>query len=76
MSRILVTGERHYSDRDTVAHAFDLYVHSEDTIVHGDAPGADTLCREEAEKRGIITETHPANWDRFGRAAGPMRNSE
>jgi hypothetical protein len=45
---------------------------------HGAAPGADTLCRCWAERRGV---THTgarfkAEWTRYGKAAGPIRNRQ
>lgn len=73
--RIVVTGGRGFSDAKTVAAAFDaLGVSSDDVIVEGEAPGADALCRMEAERRGARVERFPAEWSRYGRMAGPIRN--
>ncbi len=43
-------------------------------VVHGAAPGADTGGRLWAEARGIATKAFPADWNRHGNAAGPLRN--
>jgi len=43
-------------------------------IVEGGARGADTLAKEYAIKHDIPFEEHPALWNQFGRAAGPIRN--
>lgn len=49
------------------------------TIVEGGAKGVDTYAHLWARTRrgmGVISETHPADWDQFGKAAGPIRNRE
>jgi hypothetical protein len=54
-------------------------VHHRDGIVaviEGEAPGADTMAREWAEDNGVLPEKFPADWDRYGRAAGPIRNKQ
>lgn len=45
-------------------------------VVCGKAPGADTLGEEWALAHGIPVRYFPANWDQFGKSAGPRRNSE
>lgn len=45
-------------------------------VIEGEARGADTIGREWAESRGIPVEKYPADWKRFGRAAGPIRNKQ
>lgn len=47
-----------------------------DLVIEGEAPGADTLAREAAEYFGIPVLAFPANWQKYGRAAGPIRNTE
>jgi hypothetical protein len=47
------------------------------TIVHGAADGGDMLIDRRARGQGMRTEPHPLysqDWDRVGRAAGPLRN--
>jgi hypothetical protein len=47
------------------------------TVVHGDCPtGADYLAHEWCIRQGVHTEPHPADWARYGKSAGPMRNQE
>lgn len=82
--RVLVTGGRDYADRATIRRTLtylaEAYIHGfepgEVVLVHGDAPGADTLAAEEAAALGWRTEAHPADWETHGRAAGPIRNKE
>jgi hypothetical protein len=44
------------------------------TLVHGAAKGADTIAASLADHMGWDVEAFPAEWDRFGRRAGPVRN--
>jgi hypothetical protein len=46
----------------------------DDRIVTGDAQGADTWVREAAEHKGILVEVVPAEWEKYGRKAGVLRN--
>lgn len=49
-------------------------------LIHGDARGADRLAKEWGERRSVLTgmevRDRPADWDRFGKGAGPKRNRE
>ncbi len=44
-------------------------------IVQGGARGADYIAKEWAKRHGIPGETFKAEWNKYGRAAGPIRNS-
>ena len=72
--RVLFCGDRNWTDRDKIAAAFDRLQPS--LVIEGEARGADTLAREEAERRGIPVLSFPANWKQYGRAAGPIRNRQ
>lgn len=43
-------------------------------IVEGEARGADKMCRYVAEQLGLEVRKYPADWDKYGKAAGPIRN--
>ena len=45
-----------------------------DTIIHGGARGADALADYYARKMGFTVETFPAEWDKYGKRAGYVRN--
>jgi len=71
--RVIVCGSRRWRDRDAISNRlFDLAVGS--TIVHGNAAGADKIAHQEAQKLGMLVEPHPADWKRYGKGAGPIRN--
>lgn len=72
--RVIVCGSREWTDREAIAdRLFDLPPGS--TIVHGNAKGADRIAGQEAQKLGHEVEVHPANWNRWGKGAGPIRNT-
>lgn len=81
--RILITGSRDWSDEKAIENAIiDLsnwypFQWEDVVIVHGDCPtGADAIAQRFAEEVGLITERHPADWNKFGKFAGPKRNME
>lgn len=43
-------------------------------VVHGGATGADECGANWARDEGIALRCYPADWETYGRAAGPMRN--
>ncbi len=43
-------------------------------IISGGAPGADTLAEVAAAELNLETTIFPADWERYGRSAGPKRN--
>jgi hypothetical protein len=76
--RVLVTGGRDYENREAVFKALQA-IHEKvriDTIIHGKARGADALADEWASSAGVTVEAYPAEWNKYGKAAGPIRNRE
>lgn len=73
--RVAVTGGRNYANSETTQRALAL-LSPDVTLVCGAATGADALCAELWESLGRPVERHPADWDRLGRAAGPVRNQQ
>src|SRR5690606_6713656 len=47
-----------------------------EVVIHGAARGADSLAKAWAEHVGIKHVPFPADWDRFGKAAGFLRNQK
>lgn len=76
---VLVCGGRDFADRDGVFRTLDTINAAANQItllVHGGAPGADTLAGEWAKDRGIPCRVYPADWKSHGKAAGPKRNQQ
>jgi hypothetical protein len=45
-------------------------------IIHGGARGADHMAGLWARKHDINMKQYPADWDKHGNAAGPIRNAQ
>lgn len=79
--RILVCGDRHWDNRAAIAAKLrayaNIWVGSVEglTIIEGGANGADTLAGEVARGLGLELEVYEAEWKKYGRAAGPIRNA-
>ena len=71
--RVIVCGGRDYANRSAVGGVLGI-LRDGTTIVHGAAPGADSLAADKAELLGFDVEAHPADWAAHGKAAGPIRN--
>lgn len=76
--RVLVTGGRKFDDIQLIETTLDDVLESEaiSVIIHGASSGADTLAGEWGSRNGIDVVACPANWRRYGRGAGPIRNRE
>ena len=73
---LLVCGGRDYNDRDAVFDALDHVAKKRgvDVLIHGGAPGADSLAGQWAELRGVFCLAFIADWNKYGKKAGPIRN--
>lgn len=76
--RLLVCGGRDYADKvrvfaelDAVRRRFNVTL-----VIHGGQTGADTLAGAWGILRGVPVRSFPAQWTKYGKAAGPMRNQQ
>lgn len=76
--RILVCGGRDYFQFAAVDRALRNVRarYGIDVLIHGAARGADTVAGNWAERNGIETQVFPADWQKHGRGAGPIRNKQ
>lgn len=75
--RILVCGGRDYTDEAAAWRALDK-LHAErgvTVIIEGGALGVDRFARNWAVAHGVDTRTFYADWDKYGKRAGPLRNA-
>lgn len=75
---IILAGGRDYDDAARLTAALDSLLgwHGPIRLVEGGCPtGADAGARWWRVMRGVDGKTYPADWDRHGRSAGPIRNS-
>ncbi len=76
--RVLVCGDRKWTDGDAIERELRLLRmrNRVQCVIEGEAPGADTLARIAGKKLRIPVWEYPANWAKYGRAAGPIRNRQ
>jgi len=76
---ILVTGDRNWADKERIYWTLSQ-IDSEETfvpfLIHGNANGADKMAADCAYDLGWRCKSVPAQWEKYGRAAGPIRNQQ
>lgn len=73
--KILVTGDRNWDDIPRVVEELKGY-RPGTILIHGACRGADIICAAVGEAFGFIVKGYPADWDKYPRAAGPIRNQQ
>ena len=83
MLKVLVTGSRDWTDPGAIELEIfrALYetktTFSEAVLIHGACPsGADAMADAYARANGMHIIRRPADWDRYGKRAGYVRNAE
>lgn len=76
--KVLICGSRHWPrDLDEfIEIAIDEHISPGDVIVCGGARGVDSAAASIGRIKGLEVQEHVAEWSRFGRAAGILRNSK
>lgn len=77
--RLIIAGGRDFKDYDFFRNAALDFVstlgdRSNIEIVSGGAKGVDAMGERFAKEEGLALRIFPADWSRYGRAAGPIRN--
>jgi hypothetical protein len=73
--KILACGDRDWGDHNLIHETLAKF--GQDTIlVVGGARGADTIAENCGHELGFTVLVFPANWDQFGKRAGPIRNRQ
>ena len=74
--RILVCGDRNWTNIDLIRKVLTLYegIPGQDTLIHGNCSGADKLAGLIGSNMGFRVRKYSAQWNRYGKAAGPIRN--
>ncbi len=76
--KTIIAGCRGFNDYNLLKEKVDYYRkdHVISEVVSGTARGADYLGEEYANENGIPIKSFPADWDNYGKAAGPIRNRQ
>lgn len=74
MAKIAVSGSRSIDSYDLIGSVLDNLLVEGDIILSGNAPGADRLGEEYAEKNGYECRLVPSEWENHGPKATMLRN--
>lgn len=74
--RVLICGSRDWTDYERIYAILEGIAPYVACVIEGEARGADSLARRAAESLGIPVLKFPADWNKHGRAAGPIRNQQ
>lgn len=72
--KVIIAGSRYIEDYNLVAQAIDDSGFEITEVVSGCSRGVDKIGESWARSHGIPIEHYQADWQNFGKAAGPVRN--
>ena len=77
MYKVIIAGTRTFNNYPLLRKKLDEFLADRTCveIVSGGASGADSLGEKYALEKGFPLRRFVADWDRFSRAAGPIRNA-
>lgn len=75
---VLVCGGRDFLGKKLLCETLDRLNSTRPfgTLIHGGAVGVDALAGEWARVNNVTVEVFPANWKKYGKSAGPIRNAQ
>ena len=73
---LLVTGGRDYTNAQKIYDTLRVHLDDNVILINGDCRGADNLSSRTAIHFGFKVKTHPADWGKYGKSAGPRRNQQ
>lgn len=78
MMKVIIAGGRYFDNYPLLVKSCDHFFKGQETIeiVSGGAKGADALGEQYASESKLKQYKFPANWNMYGKAAGPIRNEE
>lgn len=79
--KLVIAGSRDFKDYSLLSETLDKHLKNRArnkaiTIISGTAKGADQLGEQYAKEKGYKVEYYSADWERYGNAAGPIRNTQ
>ena len=79
--KLVIAGSRDFQDYSLLCETVDRHLKNKAgnktiTIISGTANGADQLGERYAKEKGYKLEYNPADWEHYGNAAGPLRNTQ
>lgn len=74
--KVLICGDRHWNDYQSVLDIVNRLIkkYGNVVIIEGGCFGADTMAKKAAIECNMPYKEYPADWNKYGKAAGPIRN--
>lgn len=81
VKKVVISGCRDYNNYDEAKLYIDFCLsnirkENDIVIVSGCASGADAIGERYAKENGFKIEKYPAEWEKYGKSAGPKRNEK
>lgn len=81
IKRVVIAGCRNYYNYTEAKGYIDIYLcelrkKNHIIIVSGCANGTDAIGERYAKENGFEIEKYPADWEKYGKSAGPRRNEQ
>jgi hypothetical protein len=76
MSKVIIAGSRTFNDYTLLEETLNKFNLTITEIVSGTAKGADSLGERYATENNITIKKFPANWAKYNKSAGYIRNKE
>lgn len=76
--KLIIAGSRNFTDYGFLCKQVDWYIQDKDitAIISGGANGADSLGEKYSKEKNIPFELFAAEWDKYGKSAGYIRNQD
>lgn len=74
--KVVIAGGREFNDYELLREICDGVIPVVPEIVSGGARGTDKLGEQYAKEKGYDLKVFPADWNKHGKGAGPIRNRQ
>lgn len=73
--RVLICGDRNWKDREAIFACVGALAEGV-PVIEGEQRGADKIAAEAGRFHGVTVLGYPAEWNRYGKGAGAIRNRQ
>ena len=75
MSHIIICGDRNWKNYESILN-FVKTLDKNIIVIQGGCSGADLLAKKASQECGLVCVTMNANWKKYGKVNGPLRNEQ
>lgn len=73
---VVICGDRNWTNKEIIKEFIRVWLPKHTVIIQGGCRGADKLARDAAVELGYNFITVNAEWNKYGKSAGPIRNQK